>query len=352
MQKPKNIKLAIGLLWAGLGLIILAAILSFFNLTDFLNPRISFFSAAAVKWLRFSIFITCVLINLISIYAITKQQNWIRIFYLVFAIATIFNLPITGYSWFQLIQKVFSSHAINITQAITTIYMVANGIVITALTLITIFLLFSKEGSLWFKKGNASVPYKETDRFTRWLKVLLYSHIVSIGISLFVPTILVFYQQPVVTNISNLHVNTTFIRVIRACDIFSIVTWLLAMALFLVWVYKANEKAHRSEATAMRFSKWSIIWFFIPVINLWKPYQMIKEIWQVAKNPLQWREQSAPALLKWWWFLTIILPVALLQGQTIFFLVDLAMMLCLLALIKEISQMFYVSDNNLHNLLK
>ena len=44
----------------------------------------------------------------------------------------------------------------------------------------------------------------------------------------------------------------------------------------------------------------------IPIANLWKPYQAMKEIWKTSSNPQEWKNQSVSWLLPWWWFFWIV----------------------------------------------
>ena len=73
---------------------------------------------------------------------------------------------------------------------------------------------------------------------------------------------------------------------------------------FLKWIYRANLNCRGFGATDMRFTPgWSIGYYFIPFLNLVRPYQAMKEIWKVSTNPLNWKDQAASALLGWWWAL-------------------------------------------------
>ena len=81
--------------------------------------------------------------------------------------------------------------------------------------------------------------------------------------------------------------------------------------LVLLWIYRANYNAHVLGASGMRFSPgWSIGWYFIPILNLWKPYQVMKEIWQASSNPQDWKRQKVSSLLPWWWFLWLTTGIA------------------------------------------
>ena len=75
---------------------------------------------------------------------------------------------------------------------------------------------------------------------------------------------------------------------------------------FLMWIYRANRNARGLGAEGMTFTPgWSVGWFFIPIANLWKPFQAMKEIWQASADPAAWRSQKPPSLLSTWWALWI-----------------------------------------------
>ena len=74
-----------------------------------------------------------------------------------------------------------------------------------------------------------------------------------------------------------------------------------------MWIYRANLNALRLGGEGLRYSPgWAIGWFFIPVLNLWKPYQAFKEIWLASANPKHWKSLTRPALLPVWWTLFLV----------------------------------------------
>lgn len=74
--------------------------------------------------------------------------------------------------------------------------------------------------------------------------------------------------------------------------------------LFGMWIHRANRNARALTTEPMQFSPgWSVGWYFVPIMNLFKPYQAMKEIWEVSGR---WRRpdsqgggSSSP--LPWWW---------------------------------------------------
>jgi len=58
--------------------------------------------------------------------------------------------------------------------------------------------------------------------------------------------------------------------------------------MFFNWVYFANKNS-RAFATNIRFQpEWAVQCFFVPIINLFRPYQIMQEIWKVSENPRSW----------------------------------------------------------------
>ncbi len=85
---------------------------------------------------------------------------------------------------------------------------------------------------------------------------------------------------------------------------------------FLRWIHRTNSNCHGFGAQGMKFTPgWSIGYYFIPIINLYKPYQAMKEIWKVSTNPDNWQNESGSAILGWWWTLWLI---SNFLGQAVF----------------------------------
>ena len=76
--------------------------------------------------------------------------------------------------------------------------------------------------------------------------------------------------------------------------------------LALKWIYRANYNCRQLGAKDMTHTPGSAIgYFFIPVVNLWEPYLVMKEIWKASVNPKSWKSVDVPAIFGWWWFLQI-----------------------------------------------
>ena len=78
---------------------------------------------------------------------------------------------------------------------------------------------------------------------------------------------------------------------------------------FLMWLYRARSNLRALGAEDVRWSPgWSIAFWFIPVMSLFRPYQVVKETWQ-ASDPASlpgWRRDPPPDIFGWWWGLFLV----------------------------------------------
>ena len=92
-----------------------------------------------------------------------------------------------------------------------------------------------------------------------------------------------------------------------AAVFFGLAVFATAVA-FLMWIYRASQNLPRLGALGQRFSpRWAVGWWFVPIMFLFRPYQVISEIWRgsspdSARQPnLDWQLKPTSALLGWWW---------------------------------------------------
>jgi hypothetical protein len=73
---------------------------------------------------------------------------------------------------------------------------------------------------------------------------------------------------------------------------------------FGMWIYRAAMNSRSFGARGMQDTPgWSVGWYFIPIMHLFRPYQAMKQIWQVSANPDDWENQpGSPVLTSWWTF--------------------------------------------------
>jgi hypothetical protein len=76
-----------------------------------------------------------------------------------------------------------------------------------------------------------------------------------------------------------------------------------ALIALLFWVYATHANLPALGNSHLEFSSgWAVGWFFVPLANLYKPHQVVSEIWR-GSDPAVWRAESPSGtrLVGWWW---------------------------------------------------
>lgn len=158
---------------------------------------------------------------------------------------------------------------------------------------------------------QTQLPLRDTTNLTKWVAWFLYAHIaVSI-----IATISGIMEYNLLTDYDRgmFASDDEFLVKAEANDARQGVIGMLQMLLYLVagivilrWIYFANYNARRLGAVDMQTSPgWAVGYYFVPILNLWRPYSAMKEIWQASVNAVGWRNQPVSNLLPLWWFLWI-----------------------------------------------
>jgi hypothetical protein len=80
----------------------------------------------------------------------------------------------------------------------------------------------------------------------------------------------------------------------------------LTAVAFATWLYRCRANVRAFGARHLRYSRnWTILGFLIPVLNLIRPYQVTREIWQASDpsntDPFEWKSNRVPITIKAWW---------------------------------------------------
>ncbi|AWP55415.1 Uncharacterised protein [Haemophilus influenzae] len=66
----------------------------------------------------------------------------------------------------------------------------------------------------------------------------------------------------------------------------------------LFWIYKAHKNIEQKGIKNLDFSnKACVYWWFVPILSLWKPYYIVKEIFLASKFANDWKDKSALFLI-------------------------------------------------------
>lgn len=77
--------------------------------------------------------------------------------------------------------------------------------------------------------------------------------------------------------------------------------FLITTVIVLKWMYRANRNAHAFGRGLVSTPPGAVYWYFVPIANLWKPFQAMNETWRVSHDPEGWKRTFVPDLMRWWW---------------------------------------------------
>lgn len=76
--------------------------------------------------------------------------------------------------------------------------------------------------------------------------------------------------------------------------------YIATIIVFLLWIHRVSGNLKALGVEHQRFSPcWAVGWWFIPIMSLFRPYQVMKEIW-VQSYPYKAYDPVSPLLGPWW----------------------------------------------------
>ena len=87
-----------------------------------------------------------------------------------------------------------------------------------------------------------------------------------------------------------------------------LIVYISTAVLFLMWVHRAYKNLQPLGAPRVESTPgWAVGYFFIPIVNLFYPYRIMRELWRKSDPEVQDPDhylalpQSTPAILPLWW---------------------------------------------------
>ena len=95
----------------------------------------------------------------------------------------------------------------------------------------------------------------------------------------------------------------------------SAITWIVVTIptgiVWLVWQHRSQSNLRAVGTVGLRFSPgWAVGWWFVPIANLWKPFQTVRELHKASAGADRWSVTPTSALIGWWWAAWLIQGVA------------------------------------------
>ena len=88
---------------------------------------------------------------------------------------------------------------------------------------------------------------------------------------------------------------------------------------FVEWLYQSRINLRAFGVRKLRYRRgWAVAAFFVPALNLVRPYQVVREVWQASdprtSDPFAWTEVRPGWLLKLWWGAFVLWALLALLG--------------------------------------
>lgn len=146
---------------------------------------------------------------------------------------------------------------------------------------------------------SISTAFRDPTQLTRWLRYFLYASIAIDAIAVFSGVMQyqllsdfklgIYSSEALATAAAESNDQRQ-----KVIGLFQAGVAITTIILFAMWIYRANFNARSLGAQKMKFTPgWSVGYYFIPFLNLWRPYQAMKEIWKASKTPHHGRAKSA-----------------------------------------------------------
>ncbi len=79
---------------------------------------------------------------------------------------------------------------------------------------------------------------------------------------------------------------------------------------FLTWLHRARVNVRALGVRRLAYGReWTVLGFLVPLLNLFRPYQVVREIWQASDpstgDPMAWKIVTAPRRIAVWWGLFV-----------------------------------------------
>jgi hypothetical protein len=79
--------------------------------------------------------------------------------------------------------------------------------------------------------------------------------------------------------------------------------------LVLKWIFRTNSNAWAAGGDMTVSPGWNVGFFFVPIATLWKPFQGVRETWQVSHQPDDPQSVDVPSVLRWWWACWLVISI-------------------------------------------
>lgn len=95
---------------------------------------------------------------------------------------------------------------------------------------------------------------------------------------------------------------------VQLVAILALFVFLATAVVFLLWIHRAHKNLAALGASQLDYSPgWAVGGFFVPFLNLIRPFQVMREIWKASdpdvdfQNASSWQYSASSPLIGLWW---------------------------------------------------
>lgn len=150
--------------------------------------------------------------------------------------------------------------------------------------------------------GTRLYVFRDMKGLTFWTCLFIGARLVGVG--LFVLSLACQLISEHIVNIASPDPSDAFECIAVVVMVFYYVTYIVSGIVSLVWIYGAARNALAMKP-GMDFTAWgAVAWFFVPIANLFMPYQTLKLMWMASGGKVL--ANTEPRQVQGWWVFTII----------------------------------------------
>ncbi len=87
----------------------------------------------------------------------------------------------------------------------------------------------------------------------------------------------------------------------------ALLLFLVTIVTFAIWISKSHKNLYALKVPNLTFTPgWAVGWYFIPILNLIRPYQSMKELWHASHHGPNWVKTAPASLVGAWWALWLL----------------------------------------------
>lgn len=80
-----------------------------------------------------------------------------------------------------------------------------------------------------------------------------------------------------------------------------VLLFVVTIVVWCVWQHRSHTAARELVAGMELSAAWAVGSWFVPIVNYFKPFQAMRELWRASLGAPAWRTQPTWSVLGWWW---------------------------------------------------